>query len=165
MCTLGELNVCHSLGMPVSLDKLEGPSTSFTFLGLELDSTHQELCLPQTKLLEIMGELDRWSGACKTTKHKLLSLIGVLSFAARPVATSRLFLRRLITLSTKVEWLHHHICLTRKPRWTSPGGKHSYQTGTAMLISLTQAPFDTHDLELYSDASGCLGCGAFFQGC
>lgn len=55
--------------MPVVLDKLEGPSTSLTFLGLELDSTHQELHLPQTKLLEIKGELDRWSGAHKTTKR------------------------------------------------------------------------------------------------
>ena len=76
------LNVSVLLGMSVALDKLEGPSTSLTFLGLELDSTHQKLRLPQTKPLEIMGELDRWSGAHKTTKHKILSIIAILSFAA-----------------------------------------------------------------------------------
>ena len=100
----------------VAQDKLEGPSTSPTFLGLELDSTHQELRLPQTKLLEIMGELDHWSSAPKTTKCKLLSLISVLSFAARAVPASRLFLHRLITFSTKVERLHHHICLNREAK-------------------------------------------------
>ena len=73
------LHVCESLGIPVALEKL----TSLTFLGLELDSTRQEIRLPQAKLLEILAELENWSGPHKTTKRKLLSLIGSLSFAAR----------------------------------------------------------------------------------
>ena len=108
------LRVCVSLGIPVALDKLEGPTTSITFLGLELDSNRQEIRLPQTKIRQIMAELDRWSSNHKNTKRKLLSLIGVLSFAARAVPAGRLFLRRLINLSTKVQRLHHHIRLNQQ---------------------------------------------------
>ncbi len=44
----------------------------------------------------------------------LLSLVGKLSFAARAVPAGRLFIRRLITLSTKVKQFHHHIRLNEE---------------------------------------------------
>jgi hypothetical protein len=52
------LRVCELLSIPVALNKLEGPSTSLTFLGLEPHPTCQEICLPQAKLPEILAELD-----------------------------------------------------------------------------------------------------------
>ena len=35
------LEVCQHLGVPVAHDKVEGPSTTMTFLGLEIDTIHQ----------------------------------------------------------------------------------------------------------------------------
>ena len=61
-----------------------------------------------------MAELDHWFNARNTTKCKLLSLIGLMSFAARAVLAGRLFLRHLINLSTKVQRLHHHIRLNQQ---------------------------------------------------
>ena len=37
------LTVCTALGIPVALDKLEGPATKVTYLGIELDSCSWEL--------------------------------------------------------------------------------------------------------------------------
>ena len=158
------LTVCESLGIPVAMDKLEGPSTTLTFLGLELDSVRQEIRLPQDKLHTILTELSQWSKPRKTTKRRLLSLLGLLSFAARAIPAGRLFLRRLIRLSTTVEQLHHHIRLNSEaiaditwwqtflPDWN----------GRAFFFDTTAT--NTHNIHLYTDASGHLGCGAYFQG-
>ena len=47
------LRVCERLGIPVALDKLEGPATTITFLGITIDTTLQQLRLPPDKLQEI----------------------------------------------------------------------------------------------------------------
>ena len=47
------LRVCERLGIPVALDKLEGPATAITFLGITIDTTLQQLRLPPDKLQEI----------------------------------------------------------------------------------------------------------------
>ena len=158
------LKVCMRLGFPVAMDKVEGPATTLIFLGLELDSVLKQIRLPKAKLEEILMELTHWLCRRKTTKRELLSLIGKLAFAARAVPAGRLFLRRLITLSTKVRCLHHHLRLTKDARadilWW-----HSFLpswNGTASFLE--SGTTDAHDLELFTDASGTLGCGAYFQG-
>jgi len=46
------LQVALKLGMPVdiAMEKIEGPITAMSFLGLILDSVKQEICLPPGKL-------------------------------------------------------------------------------------------------------------------
>jgi hypothetical protein len=105
------LRACTLLGIPVAMDKVDGPATVLSFLGLELDSVLQQIRLPPNKLEEILAELTEWQSRNKTTKRKLLSLIGKLAFAARAVPAGRFFIRRLITLSTKAKKLHHHVRL------------------------------------------------------
>ena len=43
----------RELGLPIALDKLEGPIAALPFLGLELDSKLLEVRLPADKLAEI----------------------------------------------------------------------------------------------------------------
>ena len=54
------LNLCHRLGILVAEDKLEGPGTSITFLGILIDSIKQKLALPTAKLEEIQALLESW---------------------------------------------------------------------------------------------------------
>ena len=158
------LKVCEFLGIPVAMDKVDGPATVLTFLGLELDSVLQQIRLPAEKLQAILKELEDWQQRKKATKRQLLSLIGKLSFAARAVPAGRLFTRRLITLTIKVKQLHHHIRLndeaqadilwwkTFLPSWN----------GTALFVDRTATA--AIDLEIYTDASGTHGCGAYYRG-
>ena len=46
------LRVCERLGIPVALDKLEGPATTITLLGITINTTLQQLRLPPDKLEE-----------------------------------------------------------------------------------------------------------------
>ena len=80
------------------------------------------------------------------------------------VPAGRLFLRRLIDLSTTVRKLHHHISLNAEARadirwWDSflPSWN-----GVAMFLDPEWTAADS--LQLYTDASGSLGFGAYFNG-
>eukprot|EP00731_Ephydatia_muelleri_P014011 Em0007g1321a len=151
------------LGIPVASEKLEGPTTALTFLGIVLDTSAQQLQLPPDKLEELTGLIRSWLSRHKATKRELLSLIGKLSFAAKVVPAGRLFLRRLIDLSTTVRKLHHHISLNAEARadirwWDSflPSWN-----GVAMFLDPEWTAADS--LQLYTDASGSLGFGAYFN--
>ena len=96
------LCTCSRLGVPIAHDKTVGPASSLTYLGIELDAARQVARLPAGKLAALATLLEEWAGRVSCTKRDLLSLIGSLSFAARVVRPGRLFLRRLITLSTSV---------------------------------------------------------------
>ena len=87
-------------GLPVEPDKDEGPATTITFLGMELDSVALEIRLPQEKLSQLKAVLASWRGRKVCRKRDLLSLIGLLSHACKAVRAGRSFLRRLIDLST-----------------------------------------------------------------
>ncbi|KAL5463980.1 hypothetical protein EMCRGX_G032933 [Ephydatia muelleri] len=110
------LQVCEVMGIPVTTEKCEGPATCITFLGIMLDSSLQQLRLPPEKLQDISSLIKSWLGKRRANKRELLSLIGKLSFAAKVVPAGRLFLRRLIQLSTTVRKLHHHIHLNPEAR-------------------------------------------------
>ncbi len=84
------------LGIPISMSKLEGPSTSMIFLGILFDSQSMTIRLDDDKLKSIHDELSAWSDRSTASREQLQSIIGVLSFAAKVVAPGRTFLRRMI---------------------------------------------------------------------
>lgn len=158
------LETCDKLGVPIAMDKVEGPTTTLTFLGLELNSRTKQISLPPDKLNDILTELQVWLHRRKATKRQLLSLIGKLAFAAKAIPAGRMFTRRLISLSTRTRRLHHRVRLNSQARadiqwWLTflPSWN-----GTARFLDShnTEAP----DLELFTDASGTHGCGAYYNG-
>ena len=46
------VSLCAELGVPIAIDKLDGPSTSLSFLGIILDTNCMEIRLPPDKWLE-----------------------------------------------------------------------------------------------------------------
>ena len=103
----------YLLGIPVTSEKLEGPTTTLTFLGIVLNTSAQQLYLPLDKLTRLSRS---WLSTHKATKRGLLLLIGQLSFAAKVVLAGRRFLYHLIDLSTTVRMLHHHVRLNAEAK-------------------------------------------------
>ena len=85
--------VCEDAAMPIEPEKDEGPATTISFLGLELDSVAGEIRLPQEKLQKLRAMLGRWRGRKACKKRELLSLIGSLTHAGRAVRPGRSYLR------------------------------------------------------------------------
>ena len=79
--------VFHQLGVPLAEEKLEGPTTEITYLGIEIHSVRQEICLQAEKCNELLCLLDGWTGKKESTKRELLSLIGKLAFASKVVCS------------------------------------------------------------------------------
>ena len=69
-------STCQELGIPLAEEKVEGPATSLTFLGVVLD-TKMGIQLAEEKLPHIQHELLRWLRK-KVTKHNILSLVDLL---------------------------------------------------------------------------------------
>ena len=91
-----------NLGVPtaVGTDKVVGPSTCVTVLGIEIDWATGELCLPTDKLRSLQHLLQSWSTRHTASRRELQSLVGHLSFAAKVVPAGRTFTRRLIDACT-----------------------------------------------------------------
>ena len=86
------VKLCEDMGFPVAPDKVVGPSTTLTFLGIKLESVSMVMRLPRSKLEHLKASLDRWLGKNLARKRQLQSIIGQLSNAAIVVRPGRIFL-------------------------------------------------------------------------
>ena len=110
---------CNETGFPYEPEKDEGPATTISFTGVELDSVAMELQLPPEKLARLKSALESWRGRKACRKRELLSLIGVLAHACKVVRSGRPFLRRL---SMSARRLEQFVRLNRKRDQILSGG-------------------------------------------
>ena len=157
------LRIFDTLGLPVAEEKLEGPSTVVTFLGIEVDTVAMELRLPQRKVSELKILVKEWLGRHSCRKKELQSLVGKLQHACRVVKPGRSFLQRVIELLAAVKRDFHHVRLNASFRsdlvWWD-----TFLEGWNETSFLTDRR-DEHSarFQLYSDASGGFGCGAHWN--
>ena len=112
-------------------------------------------------LLQELRNLYPWR---KCTKPQLLSRIGKLCYSCKALPAGRIFLCRLIDLSTTVKVMHHHICptvearldlqwwLTFLPQWS----------GRSLILD---SHWTLHNkMQLFTDASGHYRWVAYLSG-
>ena len=86
------IEVCAHLGVPVAPHKIEGPSTSLSFLGIMIDTESFQLKLPTEKLQRLKSDIAKWQGRRHCTKRELQSLLGSLNHAASVIGPGRTFM-------------------------------------------------------------------------
>ena len=141
-------------------NKLVGPSTVSTYLGILIDTENMQIRLPLEKLESLKNLLATWSSKVKCKKRELLSLIGKLSFACKVVKPGRMFLRRLIKLSTTVTSLDHYICIDEAAREDILWWVQFISEWNGVSIILDNP--NNRRLRLFSDASK-VGLGGYFR--
>ena len=107
---------CQELGIPLALDKLEGPSQSLTFLGIDLDTVCMEARLLEDKLTRIRALLLSWLRRKKSTKREILSLVRLLQHASKVVRPGTTFMVRMYSTAARVEQLHYFTRLNKELR-------------------------------------------------
>ena len=150
-------DVSACLGVPLAEDKCEGPSTSITFLGIQVDTEQGTLSLPADKLSRIQKELEAWRDRKWCRRRMLESLIGLLHHAARVVRPGRSFLRRLINLLQGTRHNNHFIRLNKEAR----ADIHWWMVFVGTWNGISFYPGSAPSVYVTSDASGSWGCGAF----
>ena len=87
---------CDQLGIPIAVEKTVEPTSSLTFLGIQLDTLSMQMRLPQDKLTELRTQIQHSLVVKKFTLQELQFIIGSLNFVCQVVAPGRAFLRRFI---------------------------------------------------------------------
>ena len=154
--------VLDRLGVPIAEEKVEGPSVCLTFLGIELDTRRMIRRLPSHKLTELESLIREWlpRKACKV--KELQSLVGKLQYACKVVHPGRTFLRRMLELLRGLGKHQHWVRLNASFKsdlwwWHCFLGMWN---GVAMLENNQR---EGREVQLYTDASGSFGCGAWWD--
>ena len=156
------LKAFKDLNVPLAQEKIIGPVNVITYLGIEINSNNLTISIPQEKYLELMHILPNWVTRTTVKKQQLLSLIGKLSFICKVVRPGRIFLRRLIDLSTSVNKLHHHITMNKSVREDLKWWMEFLQSWNQTSIIPESFHITSADIKLYTDASG-MGYGAIYN--
>ena len=143
--------------MPVAMEKVEGPATKLTFLGIQIDSVTFELSLPSEKLARTKQLVMSWQGKRAATKRQLLSLIGSLSHAASVMVPGRTFLRRLIDTAKMAHKLQHFVCINA----VVPSDLKWWACFLDRWNGRSLIPPEEVSGHITSDASVSWGCGAY----
>ena len=158
------LSLCHRINAPVKPSKIEGPTTRLTFLGILIDTSTMTASITDDRKQDLVSSLRSLLQQSKCTKRQLLSLIGKLSFACKVIPAGRIFLRRFIDTSCSVSRLHHHTRLTKEAHLDMYWWLNflSQWNGTCCILQTewTTSPA----MDLYTDASGTHGWGAYWSG-
>ena len=166
------LQVFDNLGVPtaVGTDKVVGPSTCVTMLGIEIDSATGELCLPTDKLRALQHLLQSWFTHHVASRRELQSLVGQLqslvghlSFAAKVVPAGRTFTRRLIDACTSAHGSSPIVHLSSDALANIRWWQEFLPVWNGKALMRDPEWSRSPDLELFTDAYG-LGFGGFFQG-
>lgn len=113
-------------------------------------------------MLDELQTFSRLKSTC--TKRQLLSLIGKLAFACKVIPAGRIFLRRLLDTAHSKDGLNERIPITDDARqdilWWLQFARS--WNGTAFFLDPTWTP--APELQLFTDASGTLGFGGYWNG-
>ena len=149
------------LQVPLPTEKLEGPVTTLTFLGITLNTVKMEARLPDDKLRELRALLDTLSATRRISATKLDSFLGKLAFAASVVLPGRTFTRRLWDTAKRFHKVprHYSITLDNESFQDIKWWKLLLDSWNGKCLFLYQNEIAATELGLVTDASSSIGWG------
>lgn len=157
-------HIFNSLHIPLAVHKIKGPTQQLEYLGIIIDTVAMECRLPKDKLLRMSNLLAEFVGKRTCVKRHLLSLLGHLVFASRVIVPGRAFMSRLFEASKKVKCLHYRVTLSKACKADIRMWNYLLHHWNGISMFLDNEHTQASDLHLYTDASGTLGFGGYFQG-
>ena len=153
--------LARDICLPIKSSKTVYPTTTLTFLGLELDTVKFEIRLPEDKLVTLRTEVQKLITQRSATLRQLQSLIGMLNFACQVVPPGRTFLRRLINLTIGLKKPFHHRRLNSEAKADLKAWQIFLDNFNGKAIFPTGITHSSSSLHLFTDASD-LGFGCIF---
>lgn len=147
------LDLAKALGIPIKQEKTVLPTTTLTFVGIEIDSQLFEKRLPAEKLEKIGNLLSEFQNRKKVTLKELQSIIGLLNFACSVVSPGRTFLRRLIDLTVGLKRPDHKKRLNREAKRDLQAWSLFIKHFNGKSVFLPDVWIDSVALDLFTDSS------------
>lgn len=150
------------LGIPLAVEKVVGPSTVLSFLGIELDTLLLVAPLPTEKVSALQDLLQSWSNK-RVCHHREFSLLGHLHHTVKVVYPGRPFLHCLTNLLHGMHSQSWVIRLNSAARadllwWSS----FIWDWNGTSFISPRWS--NQSDLQVSTDAARATGFGAYLDG-
>lgn len=149
------------LGIPLAVEKVEGPSPVLEFLGICIDTFNMVIRLPEEKLRRTAVTIERWLHRRNATKREILSLVGVLQHAAKVVRPGRTFVSRMYSIAAAVQELDYYTRLNKEFR-SDLHWWHLFLGNWNGICFLPSPSIPT--ITVQTDASGSWGCGGYSDG-
>jgi hypothetical protein len=154
----GFRNLCQELGVPLALDKVEGPSQRLVFLGIGLDLVSWSLYLSKERVAESLNKISAFTERRSQLRKAWQSLVGTLSFLSQGVVPGRPFMTRISRkLSGSAAWIHLDASVRRDLLSWQWFLENRMFRSFVMMDRLAQP-----SAHIYTDAAGSRGYGAIF---
>lgn len=159
-------SICTECGIPLAVEKTQGPVTCLIFLGIEIDTDQMCIRIPREKILELRGLLEALIVRKKVKVRTLESLVGKLNFFSKAVRGGRAFNRRFYDAMIGISNPDFYIRL-------NSAVKQDMTMWLRFLVDFNgKAYFPQREwtssrvLQLFTDSAGSagLGCGCYFGG-
>ncbi len=153
----------HDLRIPLAAHKTVGPATCLEYLGITLDSIKMEARLPTEKIVRITQIIESVLNRTRVSKRQMLVVLGHLNFAMQVIRPGRSFISYLLQLAHSVPNLQDQVTINEHCQLDFHMWREflTHWNGVSMFIlTSVEAP----DITLFTDASGSLGYGGYFQG-
>jgi hypothetical protein len=95
--------LCRQFGVPLTVNKTVGPTTSITFLGLEIDTVLMLVKIPPDKLNRLKLMLLQVITKMKMALKEIESITGLMVFCSRAIISARAFIRRFYDLIASIQ--------------------------------------------------------------
>ena len=111
------LSLCHTIGCPISEEKMETSTEIIVFLGILLNGRLHVVSIPQDKVIKALNLIQEVIELKKVTIKTIQQLTGTLNFLNRAIVLGRAFTRNMYTklkiTNSKGHPLkqHHHVRL------------------------------------------------------
>ncbi|XP_042251963.1 uncharacterized protein LOC121886109 [Thunnus maccoyii] len=152
------------LGVPLSPEKKEGPSTSLEFLGITLNSITLQASLPTEKLHRISLLIQNFLMANTCSKRQLLFLLGHFNHATHIIPQGPSILSHLLSIATAVPSIHNHVTLDSACKMELKMWHQFLSSWNGISFFYDDHVTDANDIQLYTDAAPSVGFGGYYGG-
>ena len=158
------LTVCKEVNFPVALEKTFWGNTQMVFLGMLLDTEKELIGIPiekiqkETRMIEYFLEKSNK----KATVLDFQKLTGILNFLSKSIVPGRAFTRRLYSGYSSAMLPHYHVRITEENKLDLILWKNFLMSPQVFSRPFLDMRYHTaEELDMYSDASGKKGVGAY----
>ncbi|VDI34321.1 Hypothetical predicted protein [Mytilus galloprovincialis] len=161
------MKVCKDLCVPLADNKTVGPTTTLTFLGLEIDTLLMLVRIPENKVIKLRSGILYMVGRKKIKLKELESIIGLMAFCSRAIPSSRAFTRRFYDVISNLQHgkSYYYVKINQELRSDALVWLEFLENFNGECFISESLWLSSDTLELFTDSSGnaALGCGAYFD--